>query len=598
MSCFRCYIFMSEQSKPLQKFFYQTYAPLKTQLIIISICAIILGFNGFINSYLLKLMIDALVQFDKNMINTSAILWPAIFICLHMEVYNSCWRVIDVVHTRLHPAIHNSTLTRSFRYLLTQSIQYFQNNHNGSIINHLNTLAEHTEQITNIVFIRIIRGLVQEIVAIVSMYLIHPIFAIALLTWSVFFIWFSLTFSKRLLMLSADYANQQANTYGQVADSVANYQAVKLFASQRYEHSLLATFLIRLTTAYQRKTWYMLKFHYIQGLSISVLIGIMMFVLVQLKIQQRITIGDFSFILGLTLYVTEYMWTLTQYIDRLNDSIGKCKQSIAMLYQPIAIPDKPNAQPLKVTHGKIIFDRVSFQYQNSPTLYQQKSFIIGAKQKVGLVGYTGSGKSTLVKLLLRLHDVTSGDILIDGQSIQQVTLESLYHSIAMIPQEPVLFHRTIEENIRYGLPEASMQQLIEASKIANIHEDILAFPDGYQTLVGERGINLSGGQKQRIALARAIIKNAPIWIFDEATSQLDSLTELAIRRVLESRMDDKTVIVIAHRLAALQHMDRIIVLDNGQIIEDGTHSQLLKARRAYYNFWRSQTQEVTNDSYV
>lgn len=280
-------------------------------------------------------------------------------------------------------------------------------------------------------------------------------------------------------------------------------------------------------------------------------------------------------------------WTLEQ-VDELNKLVGKCKQSLTNLFVPLGIKDVNNASLLNVTQGEIIFSKVKFHYKGTEPLFQNKSVKIDAGQKVGLVGYSGSGKTTFVNLILRLYDITDGRILIDGQDIKDVTQDSLREAIAMIPQDPSLFHRTLMENIRYGREKATDEEVIDAAKRAHAHDFIMKLPMNYASLVGERGIKLSGGQRQRVAIARAILKNAPILILDEATSQLDSITELEIQESLWELMQDKTTIVIAHRLSTLLHMDRILVFDEGKIIQDGTHEALLVEEGLYKNLWEAQ----------
>jgi len=261
----------------------------------------------------------------------------------------------------------------------------------------------------------------------------------------------------------------------------------------------------------------------------------------------------------------------------------------------LEIQDKPNAITLNCTQGQITFNQVKFHYKSTEPLFQNKSIEIQAGQKVGLVGYSGSGKSTFVNLILRLYDVTDGAILIDGQDIRDVTQDSLRENIAMIPQDPSLFHRSLMENIRYGRIDTTDEEVIEAAKKAHAHGFIEKLQQGYGSLVGERGVKLSGGQRQRIAIARAILKNAPILILDEATSQLDSVTENLIQESLWKLMQNKTTIVIAHRLSTLLHMDRILVFDKGKIVEDGTHSDLLARGGVYKNLWDAQVGGFLDD---
>ncbi len=250
----------------------------------------------------------------------------------------------------------------------------------------------------------------------------------------------------------------------------------------------------------------------------------------------------------------------------------------------------PAAVPLHVSGGEIVFSDVSFAFNQTREVLQNINFTINAGEKIALVGPSGAGKTTFVRLLLRFYEVTSGKILIDGQNIRFATLETLRNKVSLVPQDPLLFHRTIMENIRYGNLNASKEQVIAAAKMANIHDFIMELPEGYESLVGERGIKLSGGQRQRIAIARAMLKNAPILILDEATSSLDTETEQMIQRSIEQLLghSKSTVIAIAHRLSTIRHMDRIIVLEHGRIVEQGRHEELIENGSTYKKLWEMQ----------
>lgn len=279
------------------------------------------------------------------------------------------------------------------------------------------------------------------------------------------------------------------------------------------------------------------------------------------------------------------LWMLGSDILHFSEITGNISQGLRIALAPKDILDKPNAKKLHVTQGRIVFDKVKFHYKNTEALFQNNSITIEPGQKVGLVGHSGGGKTTFTNLILRLYDVSDGRILIDGQDIRDVTQDSLHANIAMIPQDPSLFHRSLLENIQYGCVDASHKEIIAASKRAFAHDFITKLPEGYDALVGERGVKLSGGQRQRIAIARAVLKNAPILILDEATSQLDSITENQIQKSLWELMQGKTTIVIAHRLSTLLDMDRILVFDKGKIAEDGTHKELLKKNGLYKTLW-------------
>lgn len=281
------------------------------------------------------------------------------------------------------------------------------------------------------------------------------------------------------------------------------------------------------------------------------------------------------------------LWISGTEIPRVIQSVGLAKQALTVMCDPEDLNDKPSATPLNVTKGEIIFDDVTFHY-GKKKVFQNKSVHIRGGEKIGLVGYSGAGKSTFSNLVLRLFPVESGRILIDGQDIAGVTLESLRRNVALIPQDPMLFHRTIFDNIQYGDIDASKEAVYAAAAAAHCSEFISTRQEGYDTQVGERGTKLSGGEKQRIAIARAVIANAPILILDEATSALDSVTEGYIQETLDALMEGKTTLAIAHRLSTLARMDRILVFDQGKIIEEGTHEELLSLGKHYANLWQLQ----------
>jgi ATP-binding cassette subfamily B protein len=254
---------------------------------------------------------------------------------------------------------------------------------------------------------------------------------------------------------------------------------------------------------------------------------------------------------------------------------------------PQDMGDKPDAKELKISSGEIVFDNVSFHY-GEKKLFTNKQAKIHGRERVGLVGYTGAGKSTFINLILRFFPLQDGKILIDGQEVAEITLESLRRQIALIPQDPLLFHRTLRENICYAKPEATEAEMLHAAKLAHCDEFIRSIPNGYEAIVGERGTKLSGGEKQRVAIARAILADAPILILDEATSSLDSVTERYIQNSLQRLMQNRTTIVIAHRLSTLSRMDRILVFDKGRIVEEGTHAFLLSQDGLYAKMWKMQ----------
>jgi len=572
----------------LGSFFWTFYKPYKGAILIIILCAAMVGLHGLINSYLTKIVIDTLNSPDLLM---KRVLFPALFIVMNFEIHNICWRVIDYINLKKSPEIKNEMIHHVFNHVHGQSERFFQDTLSGSIANNIMILSENMERIASNLSIRLIRGGVQLIGALIVMYFIHPVFSAALFLWVLCFVSISLVFSKKISAFSDDFAKSQSHVSGTIVDSVSNFSNVKLFARKTFESSFLERTLKRMKETFRIKEWFLIKFYFFQGFSITCLIGVIVYFLLQLKMSGQVTIGDFAFILGASLYVTENVWGATEQIDQLNEALGKCRQCLKALFTPIEIKDKEDVKSINIKEGRILFDQVFFHYDPKAPLFKNKSVEIFPGQKVGLVGYSGSGKSTFVNLLLRLYDVTEGRILIDGQDIRDVNQHTLRSSIGIIPQSPSLFHRSLMENIRYGQVTATDEEVIEAAKRANVHEFVSSLPMGYDSLIGERGIKLSGGQRQRVAIARVVLKNAPILILDEATSQLDSITENTIKQSLREMMIGKTTIVIAHRLSTLLNMDRILVFDQGKIIEDGTHQDLLDLHGHYKALWDAQVGE-------
>ncbi len=314
----------------------------------------------------------------------------------------------------------------------------------------------------------------------------------------------------------------------------------------------------------------------------------MMTLLIVLYQHKQVTVGDFALILTLTMSLFQQLWHIANQIGEVYKQLGKCTQAMPLLSTPNEIVNADGASPLQCDHGGINFADVTFAYESGNDVYQELCLQIPAGQKVGLVGFSGCGKSTLINLLTRQFDLHSGKISIDAQDISKVTLDSLREHISLIPQDPVLFHRSLRDNIRYGNLEATEEMVLHAAQQAHCHEFIASLPDGYDTLVGERGVKLSGGQRQRIAIARALLDSAPILVLDEATSSLDSVTEQKIQASLQCAFKNRTTIVVAHRLSTLLQMDRIIVIDKGQIIEDGCHADLLEANGQFAKMWSLQ----------
>ena len=389
-------------------------------------------------------------------------------------------------------------------------------------------------------------------------------------------------------ILYKETAEVKSTLVGYKVDSLSNIAVVKLFGGKEKEMKGVIAKFEKLVTSMQKRDWFFLKINAFQAGSFLLYQGICVCYLLIALQKGKVSAGDFILVLTINISVVDILWDFSYHIRQLAETIGNVEQGLAIVFSPIQIKDKENAKELKVTKGEIAFDLVSFRYKNSTSLFDNLSIKIDPYQKVGLVGYSGSGKSTFINLILRLYNVNSGKIIIDNQNISEVTQHSLRKAIGAIPQESTLFHRSIMENISYGTSKATKKEIIAASKKAHAHEFIMQLPEGYNSLVGERGVKLSGGQRQRIAIARTFLKNPPILILDEASSQLDSITEELIQHSLLKLIENKTTLIVAHRLSTLLHMDRILVFEQGKIVEDGHHKELLALKGLYKTMWDAQ----------
>ncbi len=574
-------------SQNLWSFIWHFLKPYK-HIVVIYVCtAFLAGFWGPFNSLLIKHLINLLPSVQGG--DVSILVIPASLVFVNFIVFdNFTWRGITYILATFTPAITNSIVGELRDYTLRHSHQFYQDTLSGKISKQICNMADGVEKLISSVASNFLRGASLLLAAIIAAYFANPIFCFILIAWFVVFVGVSIIMSKNLVALSDGQATAESIVVGELNDSLSNHGSVRIFAGNMYEKTRMIPFFRVQQKAYFDVHYYALLLHSIQGGLIAIMMAVSCYFLVYLYSQNLVTIGDFALILGLSMETGHVMWFTMSQVDEFNKAVGRCKQSLNSLMIPHEIQDKESARPLKCQRGQITFSDIKFHYKGTQPLFQNKSISIESGQKVGLVGYSGSGKSTFVNLILRLYDVTDGRILIDGQDICDVTQDSLRRSIAMIPQDPSLFHRTLMENIRYGLIEATDEEVIEAAKKAHAHEFISKLPEAYESQVGERGVKLSGGQRQRIAIARAILKNAPILILDEATSQLDSVTESVIQGSLWELMKHKTTIIIAHRLSTLLHMDRILVFDKGKIVEDGTHAELLVKGGLYKALWDTQ----------
>ena len=499
--------------------------------------------------------------------------------------------------TFIHSAIVHQTLLGNYpmsirwlahRYLLRQSVSFYQNDFAGRIATKvMQTALSVRETVMKLldvmVYVLVYFSAMLFFVADADLRLIAP-----MLIWLVFYIALQFYFVPRLKRVSTAQADARSEMTGRIVDSYTNIATIKLFSHTNREEGYAKDSMdVFLQPVYQ-------QMRLATGLSVSVqtLNYLLVFNVAALSLYlwagSAITVGAIAIAISLALRLNGMAQWIMWEVSALFENIGTVADGIATLSRPIEVKDAQNAAKLSVPQGQIEFQQVSFNYGKTPTedgkaaILQQLNLSIKPGEKVGLVGRSGAGKSTLVNLLLRFYDIESGKILIDGQDISQVSQESLRQHIAMVTQDTSLLHRSVRENIAYGKPDATETELLLAAEQAEASDFIRDLTDpkgnsGFDAQVGERGVKLSGGQRQRIAIARVLLKNAPILILDEATSALDSEVEAAIQASLNTLMDGKTVIAIAHRLSTIAQMDRLIVLDQGNIVEQGSHSELIPA---------------------
>lgn len=383
-------------------------------------------------------------------------------------------------------------------------------------------------------------------------------------------------FSTRYIAPAARISNAwDTKVGGTLADALTCNAVVKSFGAEAREDARLARVVNRWRVRV-RRTW--LRYNYTNLAQLSVLLALRASVIggaVLLWMSGRASPGDVTYVLTSYYVIHAYLRDVGMHINNLQRSVNDMEELVAIHDEPIGIADATDARPIAIERGELVFDDVTFHYggHHAP-LYDGLSVTVRAGERVGLVGRSGSGKTTFVKLVQRLYDVTGGRVLIDGQDLAKATQHSLRSQIAIVQQDPILFHRPLAENIAYGRPDASLEAIEQAARLANAHDFIVRLPKGYGTLVGERGVKLSGGERQRVALARAFLADAPVLILDEATSSLDSESEALIQQAMERLMRGRTSIVIAHRLSTVRSLDRILVFDHGEIVEQGTHAEL------------------------
>ena len=480
--------------------------------------------------------------------------------------------------------------TRSFNTVSAQSMQFHSDRFSGSLVSQTNKFIGAFERFFDLLTFDILYLLIMIISTTCVLLTRAPLFALGLLIFIVFYVLCAAVTFKKISHLSREWAEADNKQTGQLADSISNILSVKSYGREAHERHRYANF----TRATMNAGFAQMRGQMKRDMGFNIVnTGIIAIITLFLIIGQPVfglAISTLILIVNYSMQIMGELWNVNNIFKGVNRVFGDAYEMTEILDMKDAVVDLPGAKPLEVKRGAISYENVEFKHHDAKeSIFTDFNLDIKPGERIGLVGISGSGKTTLTKLLLRFADVDNGQITIDGQNIKNVQQVSLRESIAYVPQETSLFHRSIAENIAYAKPDATQKEIERAAKLANAHDFIKDLPDGYETLVGERGIKLSGGQRQRIAIARAILKDAPILVLDEATSALDSESEALIQDALVKLMKGRTSIVVAHRLSTIASLDRIIVLDNGKIVEQGTHAQLLKNGGEYNKLWSRQS---------
>ncbi|MDO8265368.1 MAG: ABC transporter ATP-binding protein [Candidatus Saccharibacteria bacterium] len=494
----------------------------------------------------------------------------------------------------LNVKVRNDLGMMCYDRLMNESANFHANRFAGSMVSQTNKFVGSYDRLLETLHWQVYALFIFIIMTVVVLAPRIPVYTfILVIILSIYFI-ISLLANNRARELSTKLSEAENKATGQLADSIGNVLAVKSFSAEDIESKRYKNILENIKNKDFSLRDYAIKKDFFIGVPLTS--SIILAVVFSIVAAER-GIAPLSTLLLATAFTRDLFQRVREFnvnsLRNIAKSIGDSHEMTEILLSPKLVVDEDESAPMIMNDSSIVFNNVSFNYKEEELgnkLFENLNLELKPFEKIGLVGPSGGGKSTITKLLLRFMDIQSGQILIGGQDISKIGQKELRKHIAYVPQEPLLFHRSLADNIRYGKPIANMEEVIQAAKLANADDFIMSLPLGYETLVGERGIKLSGGQKQRVAIARTIIKDSPILVLDEATSALDSESEHLIQSALAQLMKDKTTIVIAHRLSTIQKMDRIIVLDEGKIVEEGSHKDLIKKKNGLYaRLWDHQS---------
>ncbi len=570
---------------PLRFFLFASRPHWKAAALAILVASLGNAFGASV-AYVFKLIANAAAALPYGG-SYEALLWACIAYVVFLGCAKLFWRISGFAGARWATGAQATARYALTSYVTLHSRAYFSDRFAGSIMNKIRHAATGMREIVDVVLWEFLELAVTAVMSFIIAFFASPVIAWIFFVWVVIIILINAYLVRKRVPLAARAHDLETALNGGTVDLLTNVSAMQEYARREFEIERLKGATDDRRRAGLR-SWYFGEWTRVTNSVLLVIFGgAMVFTTVLLARTGVVSVGDIILVIAIIFRIEGLLQSLGSNFNRLAETWGEIEESLKEIIEPHEIPDTPNAAGLTVAGGALSFHNVSFSFGEN-TVFRDLSFSIPSGQRVGLVGRSGAGKSTLVRLILHHHNLNAGTITIDGIDIASVTQESLRNAISVVPQEPLLFHRTIRENIAYGNPAATEGEIVEAAKLAQAHDFIERLSQGYDAMVGERGIKLSGGERQRIAIARAILKNAPILLLDEATSALDSESEVMIQKALRELMRGKTVIAIAHRLSTLREMDRIIVLERGKIVEEGTHAELVEGSGIYAQLWSHQ----------
>lgn len=578
-------------SKEIFRLFWKTSVPYKHRRnLAIFFTILTVAMNLFAGPLIIAQLLSII---QHNQLHDTKSLWTLIALYSVSELWTSVIgnRLITYIVWTFETAMQRDLYARCFSKLTNQTLFFHSNKFGGSLVSQTNKLVGAVERFWDTIIWSILPLIISLVGSIIVLSTLLWQYALFLLIFSIVFSLVVYYGSKPMAKLTKKEAKASNKLNGQLADVISNILAVKSSGAESTEQK----FFTKTVSSWRNSSLDVMRgFLKISTVysSISMTMKVSAAAFAVCAAQNNlISVAAVYLIITYTSSVTRELWNMNGIMRNYNRIIGNANDMVEILQTPTTLIDKSSSK-LEVTNGEISMDKITFTHDEGQgdTLFHDFSLDIKPGEKIGLVGASGSGKTTLTKLLLRFADIDSGKITIDGQDISEVTQASLRAKIAYVPQEPLLFHRSVRENIAYGRPDATDAEIEEAAKKAGAYDFIVGLKNGFDTMVGERGTKLSGGQRQRVAIARAILKDAPILVLDEATSALDSESEALIQKSLETLMENRTSIVIAHRLSTIAKLDRIIVLKNGKIVEDGSHDELINKKRGVYaKLWARQS---------